>query len=207
MRYSEVFGIVKKLEFDTEKVICKDGDVTLYILRPSQVSKRFKNYDINKNFQIWLKEGNEKPFRPNHLRAMIDLNLRVRSRPDLKRELLVAFDKIFYHEEPDTVIAKLANEKFEHFLNPLKIIATLSQLFIIEQEYCYNKPSNYIPPTLFYQGWLRAFIDAKTPIDIMSLSIGQFRPPPNQYTEKENENPKNKKYDPNHKLLWYFAND
>jgi len=208
MKYEDVFEIVKTLEFDTEKPICTESGIKLYILRPSKVSKRFKNYDINKNFQIWLDEGNERPFRPNHLRVMIDLNLRARSRPELKKDLLLAFDKIFYHEDPDEVIKNLAKEHFEHFLDPLKVIANLSQLFIIEQEYCYNKPSNYIPPTLFYQGWVRAFIDNRKQIDDMSLSVGKLQPPPRQYTEKENANPRNKKYDPNFrsKMLWYLEN-
>jgi len=206
MKYEDIFEIIKNLEFDNEKLICTESGIKLYILRPSKVSNRFKNYDINKNFQIWLDEGNKQPFRPNHLRVMIDLNLRARSRPDLKKNLLLAFDNIFYHEDPDEAIKNLAKEHFDHFLNPLKIIANLSQLFIIEQEYCYNKPSNYIPPTLFYQGWVRAFIDNRDEIDKMSLSLGKLQPPPHQYTEKENANPRNKKYDPNFrsKPLWYL---
>jgi hypothetical protein len=169
------------------------------------VSKRFKEYDIKKNFQIWMTENDNLSFRPNHLRTFIDLNLRSRSRPDLKKKLLIAFDEIFYKGNPDKAIKELQNEEFDHFLNSLKIIANLSQLFIIEQEYAYHKESNYVPPTLFYQGWLRAFIDNKrNPIDVISLSVGQFRPPPPQYTEKENANPKNKKFDPNFKKLWYF---
>lgn len=205
MNYEEVFDLIKKMEFDREVIICEDKGTKLYLLRPSKVSKRFKEYDIKKNFQIWMAEDKNPPFRPNHLRTFIDLNLRSRSRPDLKKKLLIAFDGIFYKEDPDKVVKELQNEKFEHFLNSLKIIANLSQLFIIEQEYAYHKESNYIPPTLFYQGWLRAFIDNdKNPIDVMSLSVGQFRPPPAQYTEKENAHPKNKKYDSNFKKLWYF---
>lgn len=204
MNYNEVLEIVKKLEFDSKRLICKDGNTELYLLRPSKLSKRFKNYDIKKNFQIWMIEEDNKPFRPNHLRAMIDLNLRTRSRPDLKRKLLEAFDDVFYKKDPNDAIIGLNREKFQHYINSLKIIANLSQLFLIEQEYAYHRESNYIPPTLFYQGWIRAFIDAKTPIDVMSLSIGQFRPPPDIYTKKENANPKNKHYDPDFKKLWYF---
>jgi len=47
MKYEDIFEIVKTLEFDTEKLICTESGIKLYILRPSKVSKRFKNYDIN----------------------------------------------------------------------------------------------------------------------------------------------------------------
>lgn len=114
--------------------------VFIYLFRPSRLAKRFENYNVKKNYQIWLKE-NERLFRPNHLRVLIDLNLRVRSRPDLKEDLLLAFDKIFYGDDPEEVLGKVAEEKFEHFLNPLRITGCLSQLFLIEQEYCYHKES------------------------------------------------------------------
>ncbi|MEM0173834.1 MAG: hypothetical protein QXI16_04945 [Sulfolobaceae archaeon] len=134
---------------------------------------------------------------------MLDLNLRARSRPDLKKELLITFDKIFYHQDPNEEINKLEKEHFEHSLNSIKIIATLSQLFIIEQEYCYYRESNYNPPTLFYQGWIRAFIDGYKEIDLLSLSLGSRQPPPAKYTDKENK--KSKKYDKNLRMLWYLS--
>ena len=83
---------------------------------------------------------------------MNDLNLRIRSRPDLKKDLLLIFDNIFYGHDPDEEIRKVGKEKFEHFLNSLKIIANLAQLSIIEQDYCFYKPSKFDPKTLFQQG-------------------------------------------------------
>src|SRR5690554_108641 len=124
MRYEEVFKIIKTLQFDKEKTIIEENGVRLFVFRPSKLSKRFSRYDRSKNFQIWLIEK-ERKFRPNHLRVMIDLNLRARSRPDLKKNLALAFDNIFYGKDPDEEVSKLASEKFEHFLNPLKIIANL----------------------------------------------------------------------------------
>ncbi|NMA85465.1 MAG: hypothetical protein GX962_16560 [Epulopiscium sp.] len=201
MLYSEMFKIVKSLEFDKELEILKSGNQIISILRPSTLSKRFKNYDINKNFQIYLTEGKRK-FRPNHLRLMIDLNLRVRSRPDLKEELLLIFDNIFYGKDPDEEIKKIENEKFGHYLNSLEVIANLAQLFIIEQDYCYHKESNFEPPTLFFQGWVREFIDSVKEIDNLCMSVCNFRPPSVKYTNKENA--KHKKHDPNFQPLWYL---
>lgn len=146
-----MFQIVKKLPFDKEKILYKEANLSLYIFRPSKLSSRFKGYNLKKNFQIWLKEG-ERQFKPNHMRIFIDLNLRVRSRPKLKKELLTAFDNIFYGKDPEKELKLLAKEKFDHSLNHITVIGILAQLFIIEQEYNYNKPSNFMPPTLFFQG-------------------------------------------------------
>lgn len=202
MRYFEMLQKIKDLPFDKELTVCKEEGVELFVNRPSKVSKRFKNYDIKKNFQIWLRED-DRSFRPNHLRVMMDLNLRVRSRPDLKRELAIAFDNIFYGKDPDTEIEELEKEKFEHFLNPIRIIAGLSQLFVIEQAYNYYKESNFDPPTLFYQGWLRQAIDNTKEIDNLCMSIGKgLQPPPPKYTSLENK--KVKRFVKNLKPLWYL---
>src|SRR3989338_4983611 len=144
MLKSDMFKIVIELPFDNKQTIFKRGNTEIQLLRPSKLSARFKAYDPKKNFQIWLKEG-EREFRPNHLRVLIDLNLRVRSRPDLRKDLLLAFDNIFYGEDPDKELASLEKENFEHFLNPIRIIGYLAQLFIIEQEHAYHKESMFDP--------------------------------------------------------------
>lgn len=201
MKYSELMEIVKDLPFDKEKIILEDNGVILSVLRPSKLSKRFKNYDSKRNFQIWLEEK-ERNFKPNHLRVFIDLNLRVRSRPDLKKQLLVAMDRIFYGEDPNIAIKDLENENFDHYLNSIKIIANLSQLFLAEQEYGYTKESKYNPSTLFYQGWIRQSIAEGSEIDNNTMSVASFRPPMAKYTYLEDK--KNKKYDENFKNLWYL---
>jgi hypothetical protein len=201
MNYEGMFKIVKDLKFDIEKHICDDGNTITYIFRPSKLSKRFQNYDLKKNFQIWIKEG-ERSFRPNHLRIMIDLNLRTRCRPDLKRKMLQVFDNIFYGKDPNEEIKIIENEKFEHYLNSIKTIANLHQLFIIEQDYCYNKESKFDPPTLFYQGWVRQMIDSPKEIDNMCMSVCSRQPPQTKYTNKENK--KHDKFEENLKQLWYL---
>lgn len=202
MKYEDMLKRVKNLEFDKEMPVYQAEGVELFILRPSKLSKRFKNYDIKRNFQIWLRYK-ERSFRPNHLRTMIDLNLRSRSRPDLKLALLTIFDNIFYGSDPNKEIKKLKSEEFEHFLNPLEIIANLSQLFIVEQNYNYNKESKFNPPSLFYQGWLRQAIDDTREIDNLCMSVGKgLQHPPVKYTALENR--KNKKFKENLKPLWYL---
>src|SRR3989344_3348496 len=185
-----MFEIVKNLEFNKKTVVFNEG-LEIFLLRPSKLSKKFKDYDVKKNFQIWLKEG-EREFRPNHLRVMIDLNLRVRSRPKLKNKLLLAFDNIFYGKDPEIELSELSKEKFEHFLNPLKAIGILAQLFIIEQEHGYHKESKFDPPTLFFQGWIREFIDNPKEIDNLCMSLANRQPSEARYNNLENK--KNKKY-------------
>lgn len=198
MEYDEIFDIIKELKFDVPTTIFVENNVEIFVLRPS---KAFKNYDINKNFQIFIKDDGRQ-FRPNHLRVMIDLHLKVRSRPDLKNELLNAFDRIFYKENSLFAIHNLLNENFEHYLNSISIIAVLSQLFILEQDYNYEGVSNYNPPTLFYQGWIRQFIDSSKEIDNLAMSVCSRQPPAAKYTSLENR--KHKKFKENNPFLWYL---
>jgi len=204
MKKEEMFRIVKELPFDTKKTVYEVKGVEIQLFRPSKLSAKFKDYDAKKNFQVWLKEENRE-FRPNHMRLMIDLNLRVRNRPELKKELLLAFDNIFYGKDPEKELETLKEEKFEHFLNDLIIIGILSQLFIIEQEYGYHKESKFDPPTLFFQGWVREFIDSPKEIDNLCMSVANRQPPAAKYVQKENK--KHKKHCDNLNALWYLEDN
>lgn len=199
-----MFQIVKRLPFDTKKVVYKESGLSVFLYRPSKLSKRFSAYNKKKNFQIWFKEGNRE-FRPNHMRVFLDLNLRIRSRPALKKKLLTAFDKIFYGGDPETELKRLNKERFSHSLNPIIITGVLSQLLIIEQEYAYNKKSRFNPPTLFYQGWVREFIDNPKEIDNMCMSVANRQPPLSKYVDLENR--KTKRYVKTLKPLWYATGE
>ena len=197
---SDMFKIVRDLKFDEKKTVYKRGKATIQLYRPSKLSQRFRKYDPKKNFQIWLKEG-EREFRPNHLRVFIDLNLRIRSRPELKKELLLTFDEIFHGADPEKELEARSKEDFEHYLNHLTVIGILSQLFLIEQEYGYTEESKFDPPTLFFQGWVREFIDSPKEIDNMCMSVSKGQPPAAKYVNRENK--KDRKYKPGLKKLWY----
>lgn len=203
MIYSEMFKVIKELEYDKKYIVYEKDNEQIWVIRPSKLGKRFKEYDINKNFQIYITEG-QREFRPNHLRVFIDLNLRVRCRPDLKEKLLFIFDEIFYGKDPLKLVENIKEEKFSFYLNSIEVIAVLSQLFLIEQNYGYNKESNFDPKTLFYQGWLREFIDSSKELDNLSMSVCSRRPCSAKYTNKENR--KNKKYEKNLPKLWYLNN-
>lgn len=204
MRMEQMTQRVIDLPFETFDTILTDNEgVEISIFRPREVPRRLRqNYDPNRNFQIWLREGNEH-FKPNHLRLIIDLDLRVRSRPDLQRNLAQSFDNIFYGEDPDIMIERFNAAVFEHELNSLRIIATMMQLFIVEQTLNYTSESKFDPPTLFLLGWVRATICHYKEIDNLCMSIGRFQPPPPRFTDMENR--KHRNYRSNRPNLWYFG--
>ncbi len=202
MTYNDMRQIVLNLPFDTMSEVYNNGAQAILIYRPSTLSERFKNYDVNTNFQIFLKLGNDTAFRPNHLRLLIDLKLRVREIPQTREHLLIAFDKIFYGEEPLTAINPLIHIPFTQYINPIDITAILAQLFIIEQDIGYGGKSTFDPPSLYIHGWIRTFIESKQEIDQIVYRICRNTPPAIKYTCQDNRN--HAKYNPNAELLWYI---
>ena len=199
MTYNDMRQIVLNLPFDTMSEVYNNGAQAILIYRPSTLSERFKNYDVNTNFQIFLKLGNDTAFRPNHLRL---LKLRVREIPQTREHLLIAFDKIFYGEEPLTAINPLIHIPFTQYINPIDITAILAQLFIIEQDIGYGGKSTFDPPSLYIHGWIRTFIESKQEIDQIVYRICRNTPPAIKYTCQDNRN--HAKYNPNAELLWYI---
>lgn len=202
MTYNEMKAIVLGLSFDTMTEIYSNGKQSIQIYRPSTLSERFKNYNITTNFQIFLKIGKDKPFRPNHLRLLIDLKLRAREFPQSKEELLIAFDKIFYGMEPLDAIKPLTHIHFTQYINPIDITAILAQLFIIEQDVGYGSKSTFDPPSLYIHGWIRTFIASAQEIDQIVYRICRNTPPAVKYTCQDNK--KHPKYNPNADYLWYI---
>lgn len=202
MNYKDMFNIVESLPFDTEKIVFSNDNEQIYLLRPSKLSKRFKeNYDASKNVQIWLAQKDLKSFKPNHLRILIDLKLRVREHPEFKNEFLEAFDNIFYGMAPLSAISKLQKYTFTQYIGSLETTSILAQLFIIEQNLGYGGRSKYNPSALYIQGWIRTFIDSEDEIDILCRRICNLNPPATKYTCCDDR--KHRKYDGKSRPLWY----
>lgn len=193
--------IVLELPFDTMTEVYNNGKQKVLLYRPSTLSERFRNYNVRTNFQIFLKIGDDRPFRPNHLRLLIDLKLRAREIPHAREELLMAFDEIFYGKDPLEAIEPLTHIGFTQFINPIDITAILAQLFIIEQDIGYGRRSTFAPQSLYIQGWIRTFIESDLEIDQIVYRICRNAPPAVKYTCMDNKN--HPKYNPNAKLLWY----
>ena len=193
--------IIMDLPFDQMTVVYSNDFQSIIVFRPSTLSERFKNYDVNTNFQVFLKIGDNKPFRPNHLRLLIDLKLRSREYPEYNDKLLFAFDKIFYGQDPIEAISSVRQIPYLQYINPIDITAILAQLFIIEQNIGYGGKSTFDPPSLYIQGWIRTFIDTNQEIDQIVYRISRNTPPSVKYTCQDNKNHKN--YIPTAQPLWY----
>lgn len=201
LKYNDILEKVKKIWVWKKETILKWEEFEIYVFRPE---KQFKDYDINNNFQIYLKLSNWREFRPNHLIVMIDLNLRIRSNLNKKEDLLKLFDNIFYKKPFKEDLDKLKAFNFDHFLYDLEIIAILYLLFLIEQDYNYpDKKSNYNPKTLFLHWWVRQFICNWKEIDNLVMSVCRFQPPMVKYTYEDDLN--HKRYNENRKDLWYLV--
>jgi len=202
MNYSQIAKIAMDLPKDIMTSVYRNHNAELFIYRPNKLSSRFKDYDVDKNFQIFLKEGNNEAFRPNHLRLMLDLKLRVRNHPESQKLLLSTFDNIFYGMDPIEAIKPLSHFTFQQYINDLDIIATLFQLFVVEQNTGYGKKSKYNPISLYIMGWVRTFLHSDSEIDIVTMRMCSFSPPPVKYTCMDDKN--HKKYNPQAKPLWYL---
>lgn len=202
MYYEDMFSIVEKLPFDTEAEVFSSDTERIYLLRPSVLPRKFSSYNPETNIQIWLEEPGRKAFKPNHLRILIDLKLRMREHPNLKYKFLEAFDKIFYGADPLISIEPLLSYKYTQHIGSLESTAILAQLFIIEQEYGFTGRTKYNPPSLYIQGWIRNFIDSDAEIDILCRRICSFTPPPVKHTCCDDKNHKN--YMNSAEPLWYL---
>lgn len=201
MTYEEMYDIIISLPFNEMKTVYSNENQSIIVFRPSILPIRFKDYDVNTNFQIFLQTGSEKPFRPNHLRLLLDLKLRSREFPESKDALLLAFDNIFYGWDPLKAINKLLSISYTQYINPLDITAQLAQLFIIEQNIGYGSKSTFDPPSLYIQGWIRSFINENQEIDQIVYRICRNTPPPVKYTCQDNK--RHKKYNFHAGPLWY----
>lgn len=202
MQYDDMFSIVRDLPFDTEEEVYLSDTARIYLLRPSELPRNYSSYNPKTNIQIWLEEPQKKPFKPNHLRILIDLKLRIREHPALRYKFLEAFDRIFYGEDPLYAIEPLQKYHYTQHIGSLEATAILAQLFIIEQEYSFNGRTKYNPPSLYIQGWIRCFINSDAEIDILCRRICSFTPPPTQYTCCDDMN--HKKYSGTASPLWYI---
>jgi len=201
MTYNEMLKIIEDLPFNQMTEVYFNGHESILVYRPSILSKRFQDYDVKTNFQIFLRIGDDKPFKPNHLRLLIDLKLRSREYPEYNNKLLLAFDRIFYGEDPLKCISSLKSLPYVQHINSLDITAILAQLFIIEQDIGYGRRSTFDPPSLYIQGWIRTFIDANQEIDQIVYRISRNTPPAVKYTCQDNKN--HKCYNSSAEPLWY----
>lgn len=208
MKYNTIFKKIKDLKVGAKLNIYSNDEFIIYAIRPSTLNKDMqrKNYDVRTNFQVWLnnkRTGYE--FMPTHLRVLIGLKIIIMNQPELREDLLLAFDKIFYGEDPKTAIKNIKVKV--KYVDDLDITAVLAQLLLIEQEMGFAGESKYDPKSLWLQGWIRTFIDSNDEIEKLIKSVfgygGKSGTPKVKYTCQDNKKTP-KKYNQNAKPLWYL---
>ena len=204
---SEMTMIIEGLSKDKHVFVYDDREVKISLFRPSTLPPKMnpEKYNVDRNFQIWLHYKDGRTFKPNHLRVFIDLGLRSKCRPDLKRSLCHALDDIYYGESVRKAVSQLVDEEFTLQLDTIEVICCLAQLFVIEQDFNYLGESKFEPKTLFFQGYIRSFLDGFKEIDNLSMSVAKGQPPLVKYTALENK--KHKKYTEKRQRLWYLDNE
>ncbi len=200
MNLKDLIDEGKKLKVGKEKRIYSIGNVEFLFKRPEKPGRRLKReYDPMKNLQIWIKDENSE-FMPNHLRILLDLEFKVRMRPNYTKALMVAFDRLFYGEDPDAIFKDIKDLNFPSELPSIKYDLYLTQMFFVEQEIGYHFKSNFDPRYLYLQGWIRCLLSRDKEIDKLLWSATR-NPPPVKFTCKDNK--KHKKFSKNAKPLWW----
>jgi len=199
MELKELIKIANELPLESEKVIYTLGDIKFILKRPTKSGRSLKReYNPHRNLQIWIQEEHE--FMPNHLRILLDLEFKLRFHPEYKEDLMMAFDRLYYGEDPDSIGKDFKYMKFRKELKDLKYDLYLAQLFFAEQEVGYHFQSRFNPKYLYLQGWIRCVLSRDMEIDKLLWSATR-NPPPVRFTKKDNKN--RKEYDPNAKPLWW----
>ncbi|MEM4245254.1 MAG: hypothetical protein QXR60_03570 [Candidatus Nanoarchaeia archaeon] len=168
MDYKQLLEVIKKLEFDKPQIIYSFDDGTqLFIVRPRQLGKSLKSkdkYDIKTNFQIFMNKGREKPFRPNHLRVLLDLYLKKVSEPLSAEIIFSVLEEIYKGKDPLDFKEELSPLKFRMSLDSPFINVCCAQLFMAEQDinYIHGKIK---PPRAYIMGYIRLIKKGEENID------------------------------------------
>ena len=167
------------MELGERKTIYKiDENTEVFVNKPLKVTahlKQSKRYDPKKNFQIGLNKKGQKEFLPNHLRIMIDLQLKKDEDPKKAEILFDAIEKIFEGEDPEKYREKLNKIKFEKGFENSFADLCLSQLFFLEQDINYDF-GKVQPPRVYLMGYIRMIrLDVQ---EIDKLLWGSTRHPP-----------------------------
>ena len=202
MQLKDLIKTAKDLPLGSERRIYSLGYIKFLLRRPEKPGRNIKReYVPEKNLQIWIK-GGKYEFMPNHLRILLDLEFKLLFYPEYKKDLMIAFDRLYYGEDPDVIDNDFKHLTFRKELRDLKYDLYLAQLFFAEQAVSYHFKSKFDPKYLYLQGWIRCVLSREMEIDKLLWSATR-NPPPVRFTKKDNRN--HKEYDPNAKPLWWTS--
>ena len=185
MRYDALKQEILDLPLGKRIIVYKiDENTEIFVHKPEKVPtklKQGKRYDANKNFQIGLKKTGNKEFLPNHLRILLDLDLK---RKENKKDFEIVFDaleKIYAGEDPLDFKDILTGLTFQKEIENAMTDVCLTQLFMLEQDINYHF-GKIQPPRSYLMGYIRMINAGIEEIDKLLWSSTRH-PPRKEFRE------------------------
>ena len=178
MKYKELLEIINNLKIGESKNIYRVNNTDLWIHRPEKLGSSLKNkdkYDIKTNFQIFMRGEDGKAFKPNHLRILLDLHLKLISNQNSADKLFLILEDIYNGKDPLEFKEELNKMEFKMQLDSALVNVCCAQLFMSEQDINYTK-GKIQPPRSFLMGYIR-FIKTKQE-NIDKILWSSIRHPP-----------------------------
>ncbi|MBD3312775.1 hypothetical protein GF352_04970 [archaeon] len=177
MNYDEMAKIIRGLGLGAEKVVYKDDRVALKIFRPKKLGGSLKNkeYDVMNNFQIILEKQGQDSFLPNHLRALLNLDLMMKTNPEDFEKFYQIIEKIYEGADPDNFKEQLSKLSFRFIYDSPYIILCYIQLFMLEQDLNYTT-GKVQPPRAYLMGYIRFLRTGEQNIDKILWSATRHPP-------------------------------
>ena len=167
MDYKSLLEIINNLKIGESKNIYRVDNVDLWIYRPEKLGSSLKSkekYDVKTNFQIFMRGEDGIAFKPNHLRILLDLHLKLVSNFDDAEQLFLILEKIYNGGDPLKFKEKLSKMDFKMQLDPALINVCCAQLFMSEQDINYTK-GKVQPPRAYLMGYIRLIKTKRENID------------------------------------------
>jgi len=182
MDMKNLIKTINEVEMGNKLSIYTHENSEIFIFKPTEIPshlKRRDNYDPKKNFQIFLNLPNQEPFRPNHLRILLDLYLKKTSDATKADKLFNSFEEIYDKKDPLNFIDDIKDFDFRMQIDNAILNLLSGQLFMVEQEinYTFGKVQ---PPRAFMMGYIRLIRDTDLEIDKL-LWRATRNPPPVGY--------------------------
>jgi len=161
MKYDELKEQILNMELDEKKTIYEiDEKTEIFVNKPSEIPKHLKNkdkYDPKKNFQIGLRKKGQKEFLPNHLRILMDLDIKKKENPETSEIVFEAIEKIYNGKDPKELKDELIVLHFDKEIENSYTDVCLAQLFMIEQDLNYDF-GKVKPPKAYLMGYIRMIV-------------------------------------------------
>ena len=184
MEYKQLLELIKNLKIGDSKNIYRVDNTDLWIFRPEKLGRSLKSkdkYDIKTNFQIFMRGEDGKAFKPNHLRILLDLHLKLISNSELAEKLFSILEDIYNGKDPLEFKGELEKMRFKMQLDPPLVNVCCTQLFMAEQDINYTH-GKIQPPRSFLMGYIRFIKTKQENIDkILWSSIRH--PPRNEFRQ------------------------